>query len=537
MDCFPASSTAHLKMAEQNHPTPIVEMRGVVKRFPGVLANNNINIRLYPGEILSLLGENGAGKTTLMNILYGFYRPDGGEIFLRGKKVNFNSPHDAIANGLGMVHQHFMLVPTFTVAENIVLGQPSPRHPLLEDRRQVGKRIRELSKRYGLDVDPDCYVWQLSVGQQQRVEILKALYRGAEVLILDEPTAVLVPQEVEELIAIIRSLADDGHSIIFISHKLHEVMTICDRVAVMRDGELVNVVSVVETNRNELARMMVGREVYLRLEKEEARPGEVVLSLDGVSAKNERGLPALKNISLRVCEGEILAVAGVDGNGQRELEDVISGLRPVTDGQIIIDGQDLTNKPPIKFLEAGLAVVPADRYGTGLLPDFSIAENLVLENFFKPPFTKMGILDQNAINQHAEKLVSDFNIRTPSISTTAMKLSGGNAQKLILARELSRNPKVLLASQPTRGLDVGATEYVHQELVRQRGRGMAILLISTELDEILSLSDRIIVLYEGAVVGERNAGEADVEELGLLMGGYKSDRDESKEIDEGPAVL
>jgi general nucleoside transport system ATP-binding protein len=524
-------------MTDKTKKKPIVEMKGIVKQFPGVLANNHLDLDLFPGEILGLLGENGAGKTTLMNILYGFYQPDDGEIFLKGKKVNFNSPHDAIANGLGMVHQHFMLVPTFTVAENIVLGQPSPRHPLLEDTRHVIKRIRDLSKRYRLDVDPDAYVWQLSVGQQQRVEILKALYRGAEVLILDEPTAVLVPQEVDELIEIIRKLAEDGHSIIFISHKLHEVMNICSRVAVLRDGELVNIVSARDTDRNELARMMVGREVFLRLEKEKAKPGNVLLSLEDVGASDDRGLPALKNITLSVCSGEILGVAGVDGNGQRELEDVISGLRRLSNGSIMLNGKEVTNKPPFDILEAGLAVVPSDRYGTGLLPDFSISENMVLEVYFKPPFTKRGLLNQEAMKAHAEKLVADFDIRTPSVTTIASKLSGGNAQKVILARELSRNPKVLLAAQPTRGLDVGATEYIHKELIRQRGQGMAILLISTELDEILNLSDRIIILYEGQIVGERSIEEANVEELGLLMGGYKSDKSEKDGKDGGSAAL
>ncbi len=501
---------------------PIVEMRGVVKRFPGVLANDCIDLTLLPGEILGLLGENGAGKTTLMNVLYCLYQRDAGEIHLRGEPVHFRSTHDAIAHGLGMVHQHFMLVPTFTVAENMVLGQASPRAPLLEDRKQVADRIRQLSERYGLQVDPDTEVWQLSVGQQQRVEILKALYRGAEVLILDEPTAVLTPQEVDDLLAIMRSLSDDGHSLIFISHKLHEVMTICDRVAVLRDGCLVDVVRAERTTRSELARMMVGREVLLRVEKKPATPGEVRLATSDLWVNDDRDLPALRGVGVEVRAGEIVGVAGVAGNGQRELEDAISGLRHVERGQVVLCGRDATNLSPGEIFEMGLGHVPSDRYGVGLLGDFSVAENLVLETFHQPPFTQRGFLSDAAINANAERLVVDFDIRTPSIATNASKLSGGNAQKIILARELSRRPRVLLAAQPTRGLDVGATEYVRQELVRQRDEGMGILLISTELEEILSLSDRIVVLYEGRVVGERATEEANVEELGLMMAGSVS---------------
>jgi ABC-type uncharacterized transport system ATPase subunit len=510
-----------------------VAMRGIVKRFPGVLANDHVDLDLLPGEILGLLGENGAGKTTLVNILYGFYQCDEGEVYLQGKRVHLHSAHDAISHGLGMVHQHFMLVPTFTVGENMILGQPSSRAPLLENRGQVTRRVRELSERYGLQVDPEARVWQLSVGQQQRVEIVKALYRGAEVLILDEPTAVLTPQEVDELLAIMRSLADDGHSLIFISHKLREVMTICDRIAVLRDGRLVDVVRADETNRSELARMMVGREVLLQVEKQPANPAEVRLLVTDLWVNDSRGLPALRGVSLQVRGGEIVGVAGVAGNGQRELEDVISGLRPVEKGRIVLCDRDMTDCRPREVIENGLGHIPSDRYGLGLLGDFSVAENLVLETFCEPPFTEGGFLDYSAICSHADRLVKNFDIRTPSIRTKACALSGGNAQKMILARELARRPKVLLAAQPTRGLDVGATEYVRQELVRQRDGGMAILLISTDLEEILTLSDQIVVLYEGRIVGRRSAEEACVEELGLLMAGSLSVEAQGVRRDEG----
>jgi ABC-type uncharacterized transport system ATPase subunit len=498
---------------------PIIEMIGIVKNFPGVLANDRIDLTLFPGEILGLLGENGAGKTTLMNVLYGLYQRDAGEIRLRGRSVHFRSAHDAITHGLGMVHQHFMLVPPLTVVENMVLGQRSPRAPLMEDQRRVVLRIGELSERYGLQVNPEAEVWQLSVGQQQRVEILKALYRGAEVLILDEPTACLTPQEVEDLLEIMRNLADDGHSLIFISHKLHEVMTICGRIAVLRDGRLVDVVMAKETTRSELAHMMVGREVLLRVEKKPAVPGEVRLSVQGLWVNDDRDLPALRGVSFDVRAGEIVGIAGVAGNGQRELEDAISGLRYIEKGQVLLCDRNTTNLPPGVIISTGLGHIPSDRYGMGLLGDFSVAENLVLETFHLPPFTNRGFLNNTAIDSNAENLVVDFDIRTPSIATTASSLSGGNAQKMILARELSRQTEVLLAAQPTRGLDVGATEYIRQELIRQRDNGLAILLISTELEEILSLSDRIVVFYEGRVVGERSTEEANVEELGLMMAG------------------
>jgi len=469
---------------------PVVDMRSITKRFPGgVLANDQIDLQLNKGEILALLGENGAGKSTLMNILYGLYKQDSGDIYLRGELVNFRSAYDAIAHSLGMVHQHFMLVPPFTVAENMVL--------------------------------PDAEVWQLSVGQQQRVEILKTLFRGAEILILDEPTAVLTPQEVAELLKIMRNLAADGRSLIFISHKLEEVMQISDRIAVLRDGRLVETIRTEDTNPTELSRMMVGRDVLLSVEKEPPTPGEIRLSVRDLQVNTDRELPALRGINLEVRAGEIVSIAGVEGNGQRELEEAISGMRRIEQGQVILSGEDVTNASPRKIFTAGLGYVPSDRYQTALLVDFSVANNLVLQTFDQAPFTQRGILNEAAIKSNAQKLVKAFDIRTSSTGANVSSLSGGNAQKVVLARELSRQPRVLLVSQPTRGIDVGAIEYIRQELVRQRDQGVAILLISTELEEILDLSDRVIVLYEGRVMGERTAEEfkSNVHELGLLMAG------------------
>jgi simple sugar transport system ATP-binding protein len=503
---------------------PVVEMRGITKRFAGgVLANDNVDLRLDKGEILALLGENGAGKSTLMNILYGLHMQDAGEIYLRGEQVRFHSAHDAINHGLGMVHQHFMLVPPFTVAQNIVLGQPSPRAPLLESPKAVARHIERLSEQYGLEVDPAAEVWQLSVGQEQRVEILKALYRGGEILILDEPTGVLTPQEVEELLKIMRTLAEKGQSLIFISHKLEEVMRISQRIAVLRDGRLVDTLRTEDTNPAELSRMMVGRDVLLRVEREPATPGPVRLSITDLHSRDDRNLPALRGVTLQVRAGEILGVAGVEGNGQRELEETIAGLRAVERGQVSLDDRDITNASPGEIFRAGLGYLPSDRQRTGLIGDFSVAENLLLQRIDQPPFTHRGFLDHAAIQDNAQKLVKQFDIRTPSTEAEVSKLSGGNAQKVMLARELTHNPRILLVAQPTRGLDVGTIEYIHRELVQQRDRGMAILLVSTELEEILSLSDRILVLYEGQMMGERQAAEADTHELGLMMAGSKSD--------------
>jgi len=511
----------------------IVEMRGIVKSFPGVLANAGIDFDLLPGEIHALLGENGAGKTTLMNILYGLYPPDAGEMRFLGERLVLHSAADAIARGLGMVHQHFMLVKPFTVAENIVLGQQSPREPLMESPPIVHKRLEALSQQYGLAIDPAAEVWTLSVGEQQRVEILKALYRGARVLILDEPTAVLTPQEVRGLLDILRRLVDEGKSIVFISHKLNEVLAASTRITVLRDGKVIGTVPTSQTNEQDLARMMVGREVILRVSKGPAHPETPRLVIQDLHVSDDRGLPSLRGVNLEVRTGEILGIAGVAGNGQTELEEAVAGLRRPTKGRITLSGQDTTHSGPHAVSTAGLAHIPSDRYGMGMLRDFSIAENLVLQRVGERPFTRRGWLDEAAIRHNARELVSAYDVRTPSVETLAGTLSGGNAQKMILARELDRHPKVLLAAQPTRGLDVSAIEFVHRKLVEQRDAGMAILLISTELDEILALSDRIAVMYEGQIMGVVDAQSADVNALGLMMAGSTTARTENQAAPEG----
>jgi simple sugar transport system ATP-binding protein len=494
----------------------------IYKSFPGVTANAGIDFDLRLGEIHALLGENGSGKTTLMNILYGLYEPDAGEIYLRDKPVKFNSANAAIRHGLGMVHQHFMLVRSFSVAENIVLGQPSSRAPLVEDLSEVSKRIRTASDTYGLQVDPQAEVWTLSVGEQQRVEILKALYRGAEILILDEPTAVLTPQEVNELLDVMQRLKNEGKTIVFISHKLGEVLSVSDRITVLRDGKVVDTVDASQADSASLARMMVGREIIFSVNKKPSVPGEVLLRVDGLCARNDRNLLAVDRVSLDVRAGEVLGIAGVAGNGQTELEETLAGLRLAESGKVEICGKDVTNASPRKIGKAGLALIPSDRYQRGMLQDFEVSENLVIERFDQEPFTRRGFFDRPRIITEAKKLISAFDVRTPSVFTLAGKLSGGNAQKMILARELARNPKVLLAAQPTRGLDVSAIEFIHNQILEQRDSGVAILLFSTELDEILTLSDRVAVMYCGQIVGIVEADKVDVDQLGLMMGGSVS---------------
>lgn len=500
----------------------IEEMRmvGIVKRFPGVLANDHVDFDVRAGEIHALLGENGAGKTTLMRQLYGLYRPDAGKILINGIEQHFNSPQDAIRAGIGMIHQHFMLVPSLTVVENVALGLKSSRGILL-DLDRVEKRIRELSEQYGLKVDPKAYVWQLAVGEQQRVEILKALYRGAALLILDEPTAVLTPQEVEDLFRTLRQMARDGHALIFISHKLHEVLAISDRVTVLRDGRVVGTRPTHETNKSELAQMMVGRPVILQYERPPAQLGEVRLAIENLVVGGDRGHDAVRNVSLEVHAGEIVGLAGVSGNGQRELAEALAGLRPVKSGRILLCGRDITHEPPGVRIALGQSYIPEERLRDGTIKQFSVADNLILEDHHKPPFSRKIFLDFNAIREISERLVREYNVKTPSVDTPVKNLSGGNIQKLILARELSRRPKVLIASQPTRGVDIGATEYIHQRLLEQRQAGTAILLISEDLDEIRALSDRIAVIYEGEIVGIVDGPSATAEQLGLMMAGVR----------------
>lgn len=497
-----------------------VEMRGIVKRFPGVLANDRIDFDVYAGEVHALLGENGAGKTTLMNILFGLYRPNEGRIFINGQPVSIHSPADAIRLGIGMIHQHFMLVPTLSVAENVALGLPSSRGLVL-DLGVVTDRIRELSRTYGLQVDPTAMVWQLSVGEQQRVEIIKALYRGAELLILDEPTAVLTPQEVNDLFNTLRRMAKEGHALIFISHKLHEVLTISDRVTVLRNGRVVKTLPTSQTTRNELARLMVGREVLLRVQRPPVELGEVRLSLEDVWAESDRGLPALRGVNLTVRAGEILGIAGVSGNGQRELAEVIVGLRQPTRGRIKIDNVETTGWPPSRLLSLGVSYIPEERLRDGAIRDFSVEENLILQDHINKPFANGIFMNFSKIAEYSDRLISDFDIRTPSRDTPLKNLSGGNIQKMILARELSRRPRVLVASQPTRGVDISATEYIHRCLIQQRAEGTATLLISEDLDEIRNLSDRIAVMYEGQIVGILEQEKATVEQLGLMMAGVR----------------
>ncbi len=499
---------------------PILEMRGITKRFPGVLANDHVDLELYPGEVLALLGENGAGKSTLMNILVGLYRPDEGEIYVRGKKVTINSPRDAAALGIGMVHQNFMLVPTMTVAENIILGLRDL--PFVPDLEAVSRRIREISERYNLQVDPNAYIWQLSVGEQQRVEILKLIYRGAEILILDEPTAVLTPQESRELNKVIHMMTSEGKSAIFITHKMEEVMAFSDWVRVLRQGKLVAVKKTSETSPQELARLMVGREVLFRLERKPREPGAVVLELQDVHADDDKGLPALRGLSLTIREGEILGIAGVAGNGQRELAEVVTGLRKVKSGHILIRGEEVTNKPPREIIARGVSHIPADRIGVGVVGNMPVADNLAMKGYRHEPLsTKFGVLNIRRIIDFARRLIQTYRIATPGPHTRIKFLSGGNIQKAILAREIYACKGLLVAVYPSRGLDVGATEAVRKRLLEQRDAGTAVLLISEDLEELLSVADRIAVLFEGQVMGIVRSDEADIETLGLMMAGIK----------------
>ncbi len=497
----------------------VLEMTGIRKEFPGIVANEDVDLDIRRGEVHALLGENGAGKSTLMNILYGLYRHDAGEIRLHGKPVDFASARDAIQAGIGMVHQHFMLIPVMTVAENIVLGM-EPRDGLFLDERGAERRVRELSDRFGLLVDPASLVSEITVGQEQRVEILKALYRGADILILDEPTAVLTPQEARELFGIIRSLKADGKSIIFISHKLNEVLEIADRITVLRRGRKIETVPREGATEASLARAMVGREVLLRVEKAPAKPGDVLLSVADIHVADDRGIPKVRGVSFDVRAGEIVGVAGVDGNGQTELIDAITGLRRLDGGTISVAGRAVHDASAREMLDVGVGHIPEDRQRRGLVLEFSIAENIALHDYAEPPDARWGWLFPQRLVQRAATLIKEFDVRGGGPLTRAGGLSGGNQQKVVVAREIARDPKVLIAAQPTRGLDVGAIEYLHRRIVAERDRGRAVLLISLELEEILSLSDRILVIYEGEIVGE-HTGEVSEQEIGLEMLGGK----------------
>lgn len=498
----------------------VIEMLNIRKVFGSFVANDNITLQLKKGEIHALLGENGAGKSTLMNVLFGLYQPDGGEIRVKGKKVNIANPNVANDLGIGMVHQHFMLVDTFTVTENIILGSEPTKSGQIDIER-AEQEVRELSERYGLAVDPKAKIADISVGMQQRVEILKTLYRGADILIFDEPTAVLTPQEIQELIRIMKALVREGKSIILITHKLKEIMEVCDRVTVIRRGKGIGTLNVSETNPNELAALMVGREVHFKTEKQPPKVGQPVLEIENLVVKDSRGITAVDHLHLTVHAGEIVGIAGVDGNGQTELIEAITGLMKSESGSIRLNGKEIRNLTPRQITETGVGHIPQDRHKHGLVLDFSIGENMVLQTYYKEPYSKRGILNFKAIYDKARQLIQEFDVRTPDEYTKARALSGGNQQKAIIGREVDRDPDLLIAAQPTRGLDVGAIEFIHKRLIEQRDKGKAVLLVSFELDEIMNVSDRIAVIYEGKIVAIVDPKETTEQELGLLMAGSK----------------
>lgn len=509
-------------------PEVAVSMRGITKRFPGVLANENVDLTVRHGEIHALLGENGAGKSTLMNVLAGLYQPDEGQLIIQGRQVQFHSPRDAIQHGIGMVHQHFMLVETLTVIENVLLGMRDANFVL--DPDGVGGKISALSEQYHLNVDPNAFIWQLSVGEQQRVEILKLLYRGADVLILDEPTAVLTPQEAQDLAAILRQMADERKAIIFITHKLDEVMAFSDQVTVLRRGKLEATVQTKDSTKAELAKLMVGRDVLFRLDKNPCRAGEVALDVRNLVALNDKGMPALRGINLALHKGEILGIAGVAGNGQRELAETITGLRRAESGQILVDEKDISNQSPRQMIAEGIRHIPGDRLGMGLVPNLPISDNSAMKAYRHPPMARGPLLDYKALLAFADRLIKVFEIKTPGPETPARLLSGGNQQKVVLAREISARGEVLIAVYPSRGLDVGATESVRGTLLAQRDEGAAILLISEDLDELLQLSDRIAVLFEGQVMGVVESERANREQLGLLMAGQRDEQRQAEPV-------
>jgi simple sugar transport system ATP-binding protein len=498
---------------------PAVEMRNITKTFPGVTANDSVDLTVEKGEIHGLLGENGAGKTVLMSVLYGLYRHDAGEIIIDGEKVEIESPAAAMNLGIGMVHQHFMLVPSLTVAENVVLGREPAKNGLIDEVEML-ERVRASCTEFRLDIDIEAPVHTLSVGVQQRVEILKALYRGADILVLDEPTAVLTPQEVEDLFRAVHALRERGKTVIFISHKLREVLSICDRITVLKWGRVVGTVEASVTDIGELAEMMVGRKVVYSFDKAEVTPGKAVLRVEGLEALDDRGVPTLQGVDLEVRGSEILGLAGVEGNGQTELVEALMGLREAREGRVSLDSKDITGAPPDERIRAGVSHIPEDRHKRGFIPEFTVTENLILGSHRGERFNRWGLtIDYDKAASHSQALVEDYSIATPGVGTKVGNLSGGNQQKVIVAREFDRKPRLVIAAQPTRGLDVGATEYVRRKLLEMRNGGSAVLLISADLDEIWALSDRIAVIYEGKIVAVREPGETDEMELGLLMTG------------------
>lgn len=496
----------------------VIEMLNIRKEFPGIVANNNITLQVKPGEIHALLGENGAGKSTLMNVLFGLYQPEKGEIKVRGNIEKITNPNVANELGIGMVHQHFMLVDKFTVTENIILGKEITSKGKI-DLKEAEKVVSEISKKYGLSVDPKAKIADISVGMQQRVEILKTLYRGADILIFDEPTAVLTPQEIAELIQIMGKLIKEGKSIILITHKLKEIMEVCDRVTVIRKGEGIGTLNVSETNPDELASLMVGREVTFKTEKTKAKPKEASLEIQSLTVKDSRNIAVVDNLNLTVRKGEIVGIAGVDGNGQTELVEAIAGLRKVDKGSILLNNKEITKLNTRKVTESGIGHIPQDRHKHGLVLDFTIGENMVLQTYYQQPYSKTGLMNKKAIYDQANRLIEEYDVRTPSEYTPARALSGGNQQKAIIGREVDRNPDLLIASQPTRGLDVGAIEFIHRKLIDQRDQGKAVLLVSFEMDEIMNVSDRIAVIFEGKIIAMVDPKETTEQELGLLMAG------------------
>lgn len=500
----------------------ILDMQNITKIFPGVKANDNVNLSIKEGEIHALVGENGAGKTTLMNVLYGLYKPDGGDVFFKGKKVKLKEPQAAIDLGIGMVHQHFMLVDPLTVTENIVLGN-EPRNGIMLDRKKAKKEVQDISKKYGLYVDPDAKIEDIPVGMEQRVEIIKTLYRGAELLIFDEPTAVLTPQEIEELFEIFKSLKEQGKTIIFITHKLKEVKAISDRITVLRDGKSVDTVNTEDVTQEDVAELMVGRQVLLEVEKTEAKPGEKIFEVKDLNVNDNRDIRVVNDISFSVNKGEILGIAGVEGNGQTQLIEALTGLRDIESGEIKLRNKDISNFNARQIKREKVAHIPEDRHKHGLIMDFDLKENVILGYHDLEPFSKNGIMKYDNIAEYTQNLIEEYDIRGAGMQSQAKNLSGGNQQKLIVAREFSHDPEFLIASQPTRGVDVGSIEFIHKQIIDRRDAGAAVLLVSAELSEVLSLSDRIAVIFEGEIVDVLKASETDEMELGKLMTGSKAD--------------